>query len=117
MLLPLAAIDDIIGVIVFFSVISIISGTHGSAGTSPLTIIGMVLLPFVIGTAFGFLASVLMKAAKKNSVRFCLLILFLLMSAVSGLLIDFYIFHSNTCITVPSCEVYQIWHNLILFMK
>ncbi|MGN0732922.1 MAG: cation:proton antiporter [Emergencia sp.] len=95
-LLPLAAIDDIIGVIVFFSVISIISGTHGSVGTSPLTIIGMVLLPFVIGIVLGFIASVLINTAKRNTVRFCQLVLFLLMSAVSGLLIDFYIFHSFT---------------------
>ena len=60
-LLPLAAIDDVIGVVVLFTVISIVSGTHGSVGTSPLTIIGMVLLPFVIGIVFGFLVSVLMK--------------------------------------------------------
>ena len=95
-LMPLAAIDDVIGVAVFFTVISIISGTHGSVGTSPFTIIGMVLLPFVIGIAFGFLASVLMKATKRNSVRFCLLLLFLILSSISGLMIDFYIFHSFT---------------------
>ncbi|MGN0448328.1 MAG: cation:proton antiporter [Acutalibacteraceae bacterium] len=95
-LLPLAAIDDIIGVAVFFTVISIVSGAHGSAGTSPLTVIGMVLIPFVIGIALGFLASVLMKATKRNSMRFFLLILFLLISSVSGLLIDFYVFHSFT---------------------
>lgn len=65
-LLPLAAIDDIIGVIVFFTVISIVSGTHGSTGASPLTIIGMVLIPFVIGIAFGLLAAVVMKAVKKT---------------------------------------------------
>lgn len=95
-LLPLAAIDDVIGVAVFFSVISIVSGTHGSVGTSPLTVIGMVLLPFVIGITFGFLVSVFMKGVKKNSIGFCLLILFLVLSAISGLLIDYYIFHSFT---------------------
>ncbi|MGM9682869.1 MAG: cation:proton antiporter [Eubacteriales bacterium] len=95
-LLPLAAIDDIIGVVVFFTVISIISGTHGSEGTSPLTIVGMVLLPFVIGIAFGFLASVLIKAVKRNGIRFCVLILFLVLSAISGLLTDFHLFHSFT---------------------
>lgn len=48
-LLPLAAIDDIIGVIVFFTVISIVSSTSGSASVSPFSIVGMVLFPFVIG--------------------------------------------------------------------
>lgn len=95
-LLPLAAIDDIIGVAVFFSVISIVSGTHGSVSTSPFTIIGMVLPPFVIGIAFGFFVSLLMKSVKRNNIRFCLLILFLILSAACGLLIDCYIFHSFT---------------------
>lgn len=95
-LLPLAAVDDIIGVVVFFTVISIISGIHGSAAASPLTIIGMVLLPFVFGIAFGFLTSVLMNAIKQNIVRFGLLILFLILSVGSGLLIDHFVFHSFT---------------------
>ena len=95
-LLPLAAIDDVIGVVVFFTVISIISGTYGSAGTSPLTVVGMVLFPFVIGIFFGFFASVLMRIAKRNSVRFCLLMIFLMLAAGGGLLIDFYLFHSFT---------------------
>jgi len=95
-LLPLAAIDDIIGVIVFFTVISVISGTHGNAGASPITIAGMVLLPFFIGIAFGALTSVLMKAVKNNAVRFCMLMLFLILSVICGLLIDFYLFNSFT---------------------
>lgn len=59
-----------------------------------LNIIGMVLLPFIIGIAFGFLASIMIKSIKRNSIRICFLILFLVLSAISGLLIDFYIFHS-----------------------
>ena len=95
-LLPLAAVDDVIGVVVFFTVISVISGTHGGTGVSPLAIVGMVVLPFIIGIAFGFLAAALIKAAKKNEIRFCLLLLFLLLSAACGLLIDYYVFHSFT---------------------
>lgn len=95
-LLPLAAIDDIIGVVVFFTVISIISGTHGGSGASPLAIIGMVLLPFVIGIAFGVLTAALLKAVKSNRMRFWLMILFLLSSTGCGLLIDCHVFHSFT---------------------
>lgn len=95
-LIPLAAIDDVIGVAVFFTVISIIGGTHGSSGTSPVTVIGMVLFPFVIGIVFGFPASVLMKKAKSNGVRFSLFLLFLALSAVGGLMTDLYFFRSFT---------------------
>lgn len=69
-LLPLAAVDDVIGVAVFFTVISIIGGTHGSGGTSPLTVIGMVLIPFALGIGFGFAASAVIKAVKKKRCAF-----------------------------------------------
>lgn len=93
-LIPLAAIDDIIGVIVFFTVISIVSGTSGSAPVSPAAIAGMLLLPFVIGILMGSCAAFLIKRARRGSVRFALLLLFLCMAAVCGLLADRYIFGS-----------------------
>ncbi|MGN0812650.1 MAG: cation:proton antiporter [Candidatus Coproplasma sp.] len=95
-LLPLAAIDDVIGVVVFFTVISIIGATHGGANTSPLTIVGMILFPFVIGIAFGLATAFLMKVIKKTAFRFCVMLLFLILSAVSGLLIDYFLFGSFT---------------------
>lgn len=93
-LLPLEAVDDVIGVAVFFTVISIIGGTHGSGGTSPLTVIGMVLIPFAFGIGFGFAASAVIKAVKKCGVRFCVFLFFLALSAICGLLIDCYLFRS-----------------------
>ncbi|MGN0796346.1 MAG: cation:proton antiporter [Christensenellales bacterium] len=95
-LLPLAAIDDVIGVVVFFTVISIVSGTNGSEGASPLTIIGMVLLPFAIGISFGLLAAALMKRAKATTTKFCLFMLLLISSAIYGLVTDVYFFRSFT---------------------
>ena len=93
-LVPLAAIDDIIGVIVFFTVISIISGINGDASVSPLAIAGIVLIPFVIGIIMGFAASFFMKRAKNTVLRFSLLMFFLCTSSLCGLFIDINIFHS-----------------------
>lgn len=93
-LIPLAAIDDIIGVIVFFTVISIVSGTNGSGSTSIIAIAGMVMLPFFIGIVTGVAASFLMKRSKNNRLRFLLMLVFLCIATLCGLLIDFYIFHS-----------------------
>ncbi|MGN1061262.1 MAG: cation:proton antiporter [Candidatus Coproplasma sp.] len=95
-LLPLAAIDDVIGVVVFFTVISIIGATHGGEGASPLAIVGMILFPFVIGIIFGLLAAVLIKVAKKTVLRFIIMLLFIVSSAVSGLVIDYFLFGSFT---------------------
>ncbi|MGN0517462.1 MAG: cation:proton antiporter [Acutalibacteraceae bacterium] len=93
-LIPLAAIDDIIGVIVFFTVISIVSATKGGSSASPFAIVGMVLMPFVIGILAGLLASFLMKRSKNNYIRFALLMLFLCISALCGLMIDKFVFHA-----------------------
>lgn len=93
-LIPLAAIDDIIGVVVFFAVISIVGGTSGASAASPLAIVGMVLLPFVIGILTGLCAAFLMKRSKNNTMRLALLVAFLCVSALCGLLIDKYLFHA-----------------------
>lgn len=93
-LIPLAAIDDIIGVVVFFTVISIVNGVNGNSFTSPFAIVGMVLLPFVIGIFAGICAAFLMKRLKNNSQRLSLMLAFLCISALCGLLIDKFVFHS-----------------------
>lgn len=93
-LIPLAAIDDVIGVIVFFTVISIISGVNNGAQTSVLSIVGIVLLPFVVGILMGLFASFLMKRIHHRYLRLLTMLLFLCLSTFSGLLIDFYIYNS-----------------------
>lgn len=93
-LIPLAAIDDVIGVIVFFTVISVIGGAHGSENTSVFMIVCIVLLPFVIGILTGLLAEFLMRYSKNVRLRFALMLAFLCVSAVCGLMIDLYLFHS-----------------------
>ncbi|MGN0802688.1 MAG: cation:proton antiporter [Candidatus Faecivicinus sp.] len=93
-LIPLAAIDDVIGVIVFFTVISFVGSMGGSAQTSPLTIVGMILFPFAIGILTGICAAFFMKRTRNTRLRFALMLLFLCASAVCGLAIDQYLFHS-----------------------
>lgn len=93
-LIPLAAIDDLIGVIVFFTVISVVSGANGSASVSPLAIVGIVLIPFVIGIVMGLLAAFLMKRVKNSLLRLGFLLGFLCLSTLCGLLVDVFVFGS-----------------------
>lgn len=93
-LIPLAAIDDIIGVVVFFTVISIVNGMNGNSSTSLFAIAGMILLPFAIGIIVGICAAILIKRLKGNIQRLILLLVFLCTSAICGLLIDIFVFHS-----------------------
>lgn len=93
-LIPLAAIDDIIGVIVFFTVISIVSGTSGGASVSPAVIIGMLLIPFAIGIFTGTCAAFFIRRSTNYRIQFVLLLFFLCTAAVCGLLTDCCIFHA-----------------------
>ena len=95
-LIPLAAIDDVIGVIVFFTVISVVGSQNGSEHTSLWAVAGMVLLPFVIGILTGLTAAGLMKRLRSGRGRLAVFLLFLILSVLTGLLIDRYVFGSFT---------------------
>ena len=93
-LIPLAAIDDVIGVVVFFTVISVISATKGSQSASVLSVVGMVILPFAIGIGTGGLTALLLRKLKDARVCFAVLIVGLCLSTAVGLLTDYYLYHS-----------------------
>lgn len=95
-LIPLAALDDVIGVIVFFTTVSVIGATMGGGSVSALSVLGMVFLPFVVGIATGLGAAFLIKAVKNEKVCLFLLLLFLCLSAGLGLVFDFFVFGSFT---------------------
>ena len=65
-LIPLAAIDDVIGVIVFFTVISILEGASGGAHASAIPVIGMIVSPFLIGIISGIISSWLINRFKQR---------------------------------------------------
>lgn len=93
-LIPLAAIDDIIGVAVFFTVISIVSSVKGTEAESPLVIIASLCLPFIIGLTVGFIAAFIIKRVKNKNISFVLLLFFLCFSAAIGIIIDIFVFHA-----------------------
>lgn len=93
-LIPLAAIDDVIGVIVFFTVITIMSSVYGVSGTPVWMIILSVLMPFVIGVLFGYLSSLVLKKNKKANMKLILFLLSLLVITGIGIILDIYLFKS-----------------------
>lgn len=93
-LIPLAAIDDVIGVIVFFSVIAVVEGMGGETHTSPISVIGMIIIPFLIGIISGTISSWIIKKLKHKKPCFFVFVLFLILSALLGLLIDLKVYRS-----------------------
>ena len=83
-----------IGVIIFFTVISIISAVKGGDSISAASVSGMIFLPFVIGIVFGVAAGAALRKIGNNKITFVLFLSGLVFCIVSGLLIDGYIFNS-----------------------
>ncbi len=83
-LIPMAALDDIVGIIVFFSVTTFITAANTEKSTPLyLTLAMMILLPIAIGVAVGLVGGVLLKKERpKNTTLMITIILILLVSSV-----------------------------------
>lgn len=92
-LIPMAALDDIVGVVVFFTVISIVS-VQVSAQAMPIWMIVLTpVLPLVIGVAVGIPAGFLLKK-DHGKLSLPILLLFILLAAGVGFLFNNWILPS-----------------------
>lgn len=91
-LIPLAAIDDVIGVIVFFTTISIIGAIKGGQTTSVFSTIGMIVFPFIIGIALGALVGLVLRKIKNDTACYIVFLAGLICSVVVGIVIDKFVF-------------------------
>ncbi len=93
-LIPMAALDDIVGVTVFFTLISVIA-SHMSGGSSSLLLVPvMIFLPLIIGCVTGIPAGLLLRRAKTKGRRLVILITGILVTALIGILCNTYLMPS-----------------------
>lgn len=83
-LIPMAALDDIVGCVVFFTSISIVAGNL-SQGQLPIYMIALVIVPPLIICIFtGWIAGMFLKKKREASITLLLLILGILLAAGVG---------------------------------
>lgn len=90
-LIPLAAIDDIIGVVIFFTIISIVSAQISASAMPVYMIILTPVLPVLIGLVIGIPAGFLFKKTSSANLCFIELCLFILLAAICGFIFNTYI--------------------------
>lgn len=87
-LIPMAALDDIVGCIVFFITIALVAGNL-SVGDLPAYMIALVvLLPLLIGVVTGLAAGLVLKKERSRSVTLMLLIAMILVASAVGFLFN-----------------------------
>lgn len=83
-LIPMAALDDIVGCVVFFTTIAIVAGNL-SAGSLPAYMIALVvLLPLLIGVVCGVIAGFILKKKTSDKVTLLLVIVTILFASAVG---------------------------------
>lgn len=94
-LIPMAALDDIVGCIVFFTTIAVVSGNLSAGSVSTFMVVLIIILPLVVGAILGIAGGfILRKDMSKNSTLLALVTMIVIVSLV-GFLINDYVFHKS----------------------
>ena len=83
-LIPMAALDDIVGCLVFFSTVAVVAGNLSAGDLPAYSIALVVLLPLAIGVIAGLPAGFLLKKERGNAATLALLSLCILLAAGAG---------------------------------
>ena len=87
-LIPMAALDDLVGALVFFLVVAFVSAHLSTTGVPLPVVICLVFLPVLIGIITGFVTGKLLQHSKTQNVTLTTMLIMLLLSAGIGFIIN-----------------------------
>ena len=93
-LIPMAALDDIVGCIVFFTTIAIVAGNLSSGELPAYMIALVVILPLIIGAVTGFFAGMLLKREQNAFATMATLIGLILVTSAVGFVFNHFVMPS-----------------------
>lgn len=93
-LIPMAALDDIVGCIVFFTTIAIVVGNPSSGELPAYMIALVVILPLIIGAVIGFFAGMLLKREQNAFATMATLIGMILVTSAVGFVFKHFVMPS-----------------------
>lgn len=87
-LIPMAALDDIVGCVVFFSIMAIVGGRLAMGELSAAMIVVVVLQPLVLGSLTGVLAGRMLRKARNNRMALFVLLANILLTSFVGFVVN-----------------------------
>ena len=87
-LIPMAALDDLVGALVFFTVIALVSAHISTAGIPVGIVLFLVFLPVLIGIVTGFISGLLLRRMHTPRTSLIMLIVTLLATAGVGFFVN-----------------------------
>lgn len=93
-LIPMAALDDMVGVVVFFTTIAIVARSVSGAAMPLWVIPTMIFMPLAIGVVTGIPTGIMLKKWYKKSAELAILISMILLTAALGFVCNTYLMPS-----------------------
>lgn len=90
-LIPMAALDDIVGCIVFFTTVAVVAGNLSADDLPVHMIMLVVLFPLLLGVATGMFAGIILKRVMSRWIALLLLLLSILFSSFAGFFFNNYL--------------------------
>ena len=87
-LLPMAALDDLVGALVFFLVVAFVSAHLSTAGIPVPVVLFLVFLPVLIGLVTGFLTGKMLRRTKTQNSTLAVMLAMLLVTAGIGFAVN-----------------------------
>lgn len=87
-LIPMAALDDLVGAIVYFAVLAYVSSTLSVAGTNFIVTLGIVFAPVLIGAVTGAVAGLVMRHTRSNGATIVSMLVLLLGTALFAMYLN-----------------------------
>lgn len=91
-LLPMTVLDDVVGILVFFTVNSLVARQVSGGAVSLLMIPVMIFLPVIIGVAVGFPIGLILKKCKRKATTLGIMLLGVTVTMVTGWLFNTFVF-------------------------
>ena len=88
MLIPMAALDDLVGALVFFLVIAFVSAHLSTSGIPVPMVLFLVFLPAIIGAVTGYITGKMLRRTKNPTSTLTVMLAMLLASAGIGFIIN-----------------------------
>lgn len=87
-LIPMAALDDLVGAVVFFGVIAWVSSAPAAGGVSFLATLAIVFAPVFIGAVTGVLAGLIMRRTRSNAATIVSMLAVLMATALLAMYLN-----------------------------
>lgn len=94
-LIPMAALDDLVAALVFFSVIAFVSAELSAVAIPVGMIILLVFLPLPIGGAIGFITGLILKKIRKAKAMAAVILVSIVCTLLVGLYINNVVLHTS----------------------